>query len=53
MGCSNDHPSPLITWFIFGKHSSAVFTENRSTEAIIFETNTLGPLELQLLLIHL
>lgn len=37
MGSSNDHPNPLdfiyrMRWFILGKHSASVFTENRNTE---------------------
>lgn len=37
MGGSSDHPSLLdlkyrLRWFILGKHSSAVFTENTNTE---------------------
>lgn len=36
MGGSNDHPSPLdfryrLRWYILGKHSAAIFTENRNT----------------------
>jgi hypothetical protein len=37
MGDANDHPSPLefqyrLRWFILGKHSAAVFTQNKNTE---------------------
>lgn len=37
MGGANDHPSPLdfryrMRWFILGKHSAAIFTENRNNE---------------------
>lgn len=36
MGGPNDHPSPMdfkyrLRWYILGKHSSAIFTENRHT----------------------
>lgn len=36
MGGPNDHPSPLefkyrLRWYILGKNSSAIFTENRNT----------------------
>jgi hypothetical protein len=37
MGGANDHPSPLefqyrLRWLILGKHSAAVFTQNKNTE---------------------
>lgn len=37
MGGANDHPTPLefkfrLKWFILGKNSSAVFTQNQNTE---------------------
>lgn len=36
MGAANDHPSPIdfthrLKWYILGKNSAAVFTENRNT----------------------
>lgn len=37
MGGTNDHPTPLdfqhrLKWYILGKHSAAVFTQNTNTE---------------------
>jgi hypothetical protein len=50
MGGANDHPSPLefqyrLRWFILGKHSAAVFRQNKNTEEN-HEPCLLQPLEM-------
>jgi hypothetical protein len=49
MACANEHPSALefkyrLRWYIFGKHSEAVFNQNKNTEGTL-EPNLLKPLE--------
>jgi hypothetical protein len=48
MGGANDHPTPnefkfRLKWFILGKNSSAVFTQNQNTEQNL-ETCLIKPL---------